>query len=246
MSAAQEAEAMEHPQIDEEHILDRYLAGRLTAEDEAGFEEHLFACADCLEKVQWGEEMRRGLHAVAAATAAEHAARTAVSLGLLAWLRSRRPGQLAGVLGVALALVVLPALLLWQQAELRRLRSAPPRIASQGLVEPLGNLQVVSLGLVRDAAGAVEIPLEPGRDAVLLSLELSTVAAGRYRVTLRDAAGKVLWRGHDLEPNRYDSLMIALPSSYLSPGSYKITVEALSSSGAETAGEMKLRVSRRE
>jgi hypothetical protein len=246
MSAPQNTQAMEHPRIDDEHILDRYLAGRLTAEDEAGFEEHLFACADCLEKVQWGEELRRDLRSVAAATAAEQAARTAVSLGLVAWLRSRRPGQLAGILGAVLALIVLPALLLWQQAELSRLRSASPRLASQGLAEPLGNLQVVPLGVVRDAADAVQIRLDPGRDAVLLSLELPTVRAAHYRVTLRDAAGAVRWRGEGLEPNLYESLMIALPSSYLAPGSYRITVEALSASGAEPAGEMKLRVSRRE
>jgi hypothetical protein len=105
------------------------------------------------------------------------------------------------------------------------------------------------LGVVRDATGApdgAELRLDPGRAAVLLSLELPTVTAGRYRVTLRDAAGKVLWRGDDLEPNLYDSLMIALPSSYLAPGSYRITVEALSAAGAEPAGEIKFRVAKRE
>ena len=54
--------------------------------------------------------------------------------------------------------------------------------------------------------------------------------------------GTVLWTGDDLEPNLYDTLLIALPSSFLAPGSYRITVEGLSAAGAEPAGEMEFRV----
>jgi hypothetical protein len=101
---------------------------------------------------------------------------------------------------------------------------------------------VVSLGVVRDASDAVEIRPDRGKAAVLLSLELPVVSAARYRVTLRNAAGEVLWRGEDLEPNLYDTLLVALPSSYLAPGSYQITVEAPSAAGAEPVGEMEFRV----
>ncbi len=69
--------------------------------------------------------------------------------------------------------------------------------------------------------------------------------AARYRVTLRDGTGEVLWRGDALEPNLYETLLVALPSSYLKPGDHRITVEALSESGeagAEPAGELAFRV----
>lgn len=230
---------MEHPRIDDEKVLDHYLVGGLPPEDEALFEEHLFECADCLEKVKWGEELRRGLRAVAA----EDAARVTVSLGLVAWLRSRRPAQLAGLMALALAFVVLPALVLRQQAELTHLRSAAPPTASVGLAKPMGDFLVVSLGMVRDASvDGVEVRLDPNKEAILFSLELETVDASRYRVTLLGVTGEVLWSGDDLEPNLYDTLLVALPSSFLAPGSYRIEVEGLLATGGAPAGEMVFRV----
>lgn len=236
------SEPMEHPRIDDEKILDRYLVGRLAEEDEALFEEHLFACADCLEQVRAGEDLRRGLRAAAA----EDAARVTVSLGLLAWLRGRSPAQRAGLAALALIVALLPAALVWQQVELGRLREVVAvGTGGTGLAEPLGDFLVVSLGAVRDVDGAdpVEIRPDAGRAAaLLLSLELPTVEAARYRVTLRDDVGTLLWRGDDLEPTLYDTLLVALPASYLAPGEYRVVVEALGPSGVEPAGEMAFRI----
>ncbi len=240
---------MDHPRIDEDEILDRYLAGRLSAEEEALFEEHLFECADCLEKARWGEELRRGLREVVA----EDAVRTTTALGLLAWLRRRRPAQLvslAGLVTVALALVVvLPAIALRQRLELRRLQEETREAArnagaaSGGLARPVSDFLVVSLGVVRGAGSReVELRSNPEKAAVLLSLELETVGAASYRVTLGDQAGQVLWRGEDLEPNLYGTLLVALPSTFLAPGRYRITVEGLTAGGVEPAGEVRLRV----
>lgn len=227
---------MEHPRIDDERIPDRYLADRLSEEDEALFEEHLFECADCLAEVQAGEGLRRGLRAVAA----EDAARATVTLGLAAWLRNLRPARLAGFMAVALAFVLLVSAVLWQRSELHRARTLQ---AATALTEPVGDFLVVSLGVTRDAGGeAAEIRLDPEKEAVLLSLELQTVDAASYRLTLWDAGGTVLWTGDGLEPNLYDTLTVVLPPSFLGPGSYRITVEGTSAAGTEPAGEMELRV----
>jgi len=236
---------MTHPRIDEEQILDRYLVGRLSAEEEALFEEHLFECADCLEKVRWGEELRRGLREVAAQEAGRAAAGATAFVGLLAWLRRRRPAQLAALAMLALALVVLPTIVLRQQVELHRLREGArkPAPSTGELAQPVSDFLVVSLGVVRGAGSSeVELRPDPTKAAVLLSIELATVDAGRYRVTLGDEAGHVLWRGEDLEPNLYDTLIVALPSSFLEPGRYRITVEGLAAGGVEPAGEVRLRV----
>jgi len=243
---------MDHPRIDEERILDRYLVGRLPAEEEALFEEHLFECADCLERVQWGEELRRGLQEVATEETARAAVQTTAWVGLLAWLR-RRPARRAALatLGLILvgalvgALVVLPAVVLRQQTELRQLRAAAgqPSAAPEGLTRPVSGFLVVSLGVVRGAdAREVELRPDPAKAAVLLSIELETASAARYRVTLRDEAGHVLWRGEDLEPTLYDTLLVALPSSFLTPGRYRITVEGLAAGELEPAGTFRLRV----
>ncbi len=227
---------MEHPRIDDERIVDRYLVGRLTPEEEALFEEHLFHCTACLEQVESGQELSRGLRAVAAEEAAR--ARAVTTLGLMARIRSR-PVRFAGL---ALACLLLPALLLWQRLQLNRLQGGGGPEVVAGLIEPTGDLLVVALGVVRGTADAVELRLDPDREIVLLSLELQAVESARYRVILSDAGGAVLWRGDDLEPNLHDSLLLALPSSYLGPGSYRVTVIALPETGDHPTGEMEFRV----
>ncbi|MEM7354833.1 MAG: zf-HC2 domain-containing protein [Acidobacteriota bacterium] len=236
---------MNHPRIDDEHIVDRYLARRLAPPDEASFEEHLFECADCLEKVQWGDELRRGLRTVAT----EDATRASVAQGLaaigwLAWLRNRRPGQLAGLISLALALVLLPAFILRQQAELRQARANARQAltAGGGQLEPMADLLVISLGVVRDAQEAAEIRLDPAKRAIALSLELPAVDAPHYRVILRDASDTELWRGDGLEPSLYDTLLVIVPTGFLAPGSYSITVESPAATGSELAGQLELRV----
>ncbi|MEM9556562.1 MAG: zf-HC2 domain-containing protein [Acidobacteriota bacterium] len=239
-SGSGEHRAMVHPRIDDERVVDRYLAGRLDAEDTARFEEHLFACDACLAAVEAGEQLRRGLQAVAAETmvaaetvlaaetvaAADSAhARGLIALGVLAWLR-RRPGMLAAV---TLLVVLLPAALVWQQLELQRLRSAAERPAFD---QPTADLQLVPLGVVRDA-GPTLLQIDAERPLVLLSLELPSTGARleTYRVELRGGASMddLVWRAEGLEPTLYDSLLIALPARSLVPGDYRIVV------GAETA-----------
>ncbi len=226
---------MEHPRIDDDQIIDHYLVGQLPPEDEAAFEEHLFECSDCLEKVQWGEELRRGLRAVVT----EDITRATAAFSWMAWLRQLGTAQRAGLASFALVLALLPAALVWQQARLGGARSALG--GASELSQPIGDLTVISMGVVRDAE-VVELRLDPAKEAVLLSLELPTVDAARYRVTLRDAAGNVRWRGDDLEPNLYDTLMVVLPSTYLDAGSYRLTIETLPASGTGSVSEIEFRV----
>ncbi|MCB1055803.1 MAG: zf-HC2 domain-containing protein [Acidobacteria bacterium] len=239
---------MDHPQIENERILDRYLVGQLSDEEEALFEEHLFACAECLEAVRWGEELRQGLRAVAT----EDAAKAAVAVGFWAWLRQRSSAQWAGALGFGITVVALGVVLvstvLRQRAEIDHLRaaaSAPPVEAPSGpsFDAPLGGLAVVALGTVRDAGGEpTEIRLDLDRKALLLSLELPTSTAERYQVTLSDAAGKVRWRGDDLEPTPYDTIPVVLPVSFLEPGEYQVEVRALGAPAEEPGLTMTFRV----
>lgn len=228
---------MEHSRIEAENIVDRYLVGRLPPEDEELFEEHLFECTDCLAEVQAGEQMRRGLREVAAEATAQVAVAEGVrTLGILAWLRHRSPGQLAGLASLALAFVALPALFLEQQAEIDRLRQLAERPASRPTAaEPNGDFEVISLGVTRSAVAeetVIRRSAEP--KTVLLSLELEEVLADRYRVTLRNETGGIVWHGEGLEPSLYDSLLVSLPPEFLAPGSYRLSAEA---EGEENQGE---------
>ncbi len=233
---------MQHSRIDAENFVDRYLVGRLPPEDEELFEEHLFACAECLEKVQAGEQMRRGLQEVAAGEVARIAMAERVrSLGILAWLRHRSAGQLAGLASLALAFVVLPVLVVRQQAEIAQLRSQAEAPDPGRGAEPSGDFRVISLGVTRSAAAeAVVIRRSP--KTVLLSVELEGTLADRYRVTLYDESGELLWSGEGLEPSLYDSLLVSLPPEFLAPGEVRLRVEAEAGDGSEMPPELRLRV----
>ena len=226
---------MEHPQIDDEHVVDRYLGGELPEAEVERFEEHLFECEACLTAVEWGEELRRGVRTVDAAADvdvnSELTQREEARGAAKPW-RTATAGR--GIFAaLALALLALGVLAARQNAELARLRGASPEPVA-GLSEPTADFQVASLGLVRNG-GATEIRLDPERDALLLSLELPRIQAASYSATMLDSAGKVLWHGSDLEPGLYGGLMLAVPMSDLAPGSYSVTLEAASADALEFA-----------
>lgn len=128
---------MDHEQIAEQNVIERYLLGKLTPEEEERFEEHLLECQDCRQQVEWEEDFQNSLHTVAA----DEAARAAVvRVGLLAWLARHRA---AGWLLAAAVLLVLAfpiaGLLREQQrlkGELARLQAAPTQPPPQVAATP--------------------------------------------------------------------------------------------------------------
>ena len=57
---------MQHPGSADSRWIDLYVTGRLSATDEATFEEHLLECAACREEVESAEGLRRELREVTA------------------------------------------------------------------------------------------------------------------------------------------------------------------------------------
>lgn len=110
---------MDHAYVEEKGLIERYHRGLLDPEEEARFEEHYFACPECMEQLELARGFQRGLQAMAA----EDAARAVVHAGLFAWLARRgRLAQLGVALVALLAAAALPAL--WFLAENRDLRQA--------------------------------------------------------------------------------------------------------------------------
>lgn len=62
---------MDHEQIDEFDLIDRYLMGRLAAEESAGFEEHFVDCPLCIAQLQTKKSFLRDLRLVATEQAAQ-------------------------------------------------------------------------------------------------------------------------------------------------------------------------------
>jgi Putative zinc-finger len=116
---------MDHHYIEEHNVPDRYLLGKLPAEERARFEEHFIDCRECLDRLETTEEFRGALRTVAA----EDATRGYAQAGLLARIMSiRRFGRVrraALILGAILLLAALPAAL-WIRSRGERGRFETP------------------------------------------------------------------------------------------------------------------------
>jgi anti-sigma factor RsiW len=111
---------MEHSYIEDHHIADRYLSGKLSIEERVRFEEHFVDCPECLDRLQTIDNFSAGLRTVAAEEAARLRAYLSVGqagvLARIALLVRRRQGPL---LAVAILLIALPMALLipeWMSA----------------------------------------------------------------------------------------------------------------------------------
>src|SRR6185295_16338820 len=96
---------MDHADIDEQHVVDRYVRGTLPAEESARFEEHYLHCQDCLDRLDLAESMKRGFQRAAG----QDAARVVASrqLALVAWLARLGRSRQAAVFAMALLVAVL-------------------------------------------------------------------------------------------------------------------------------------------
>jgi hypothetical protein len=78
----------------------------------------------------------------------------------------------------------------------------------------------------------VLLPREPGW--IVLSCELPDPTIDSYRARLVDPRGKDLWQG-ELRRNASDTLTLAIHSSQLAPGSYRLVFQGLPAGPSEIA-----------
>jgi hypothetical protein len=110
---------MDHVYIEEHQVVDRYLMGKLTAEELGGFEEHYLSCTECLDRLETTADLARALKRVGGEEAARVAA--ARQLAVVAWLaRLGRSRQAAVLLSGLLLLLLVPGLAIFRAGELRR------------------------------------------------------------------------------------------------------------------------------
>jgi hypothetical protein len=109
---------MDHTYIEERGLIELYHRGQIPPEEEAEFEEHFVACAECQERLATARGFQRGLKTVVA----EDAVRAVARAGLAAWLLRRR--------GLAAALLVVLAAALPVVGFLAGSRGARETVAS--------------------------------------------------------------------------------------------------------------------
>lgn len=264
---------MDHTDIENRQIVDRYVMGKLPPDEAANFEEHYLSCPECLDRLEVAESMQRGFQRAAGRDAARVAA--ARQLALVAWLsRLGRSRQMAALLMAVLVVAVLPAGLALREIgerdrELAQTRSAleqererseagsrrgaaaeklraeveasqrdlaREREARASAVEQLAqsrqpqvNVPILSLDAERGGAGESSVRLRlPAKPSwVVLALPIDPPYQPSYRLILRDANGRELWRGDDLRIDENASFSLSLPTSLLAPGDHSLAVEGL-------------------
>lgn len=198
-------------------LVERYLRGGLSAEEEATFEEVLLASPELLDQLEAAERLQGGLrdlNAVEGATASVERGGAVTAL-----FASPRFAMAASVL---MAVSVVFAASMYRQNQLLESELAGSASAPT---------QVQALYSVRSAPGDAPVNTvspAPGGQIVLL-VDPGFESFESYRGTLlRLDAGsdpEVVHEFDGLVPGYEDMLALALPSRLLTPGRYEILVE---------------------
>jgi predicted HAD superfamily Cof-like phosphohydrolase len=161
---------VDHDYINEHGVVSLYVAGKLSPEERAGFEEHFVDCQQCLEQIEVTAELREGLRQVAKEDAGRPGVARADIAGLgvapqLApafWVGAGSWNQ-RGLLAYAMVAVVGLAAIFFVDARYRRSEVAEARRASDDWQrryaeerqarENLQRQQVQSAGNAADNAG---------------------------------------------------------------------------------------------
>jgi hypothetical protein len=244
---------MNHAEIEEQQIVDRYVRGTLPAEEVARFEEHYLSCQDCLDKLDLAEAMNRGFKRAAGQDAVRAA--FVQQLAVVAWLARLGRSRQVAVLAMALLVAVLLPLGLAERRiaerdrELEKERAAAVGRTSSELeasrrelaraqeardkaVEQLTqarqpqNVPILGLSVER-GGGEVKPPilhLPATPGWVVFSLSIEPPYRPSYRVILRGAGGKEVWSGGGFQHDG-DLLNLTLPSTLLAPGDYILAAE---------------------
>lgn len=194
-------------------IVERYLQGKLTADEEQAFEEAYLADPELLDEVELVERLREGLR--------RHGA--AVPPGPVRAPLRRWPAVLASPRYAAAASVLLlvslasSAVLLVQNAELRS--GAPAAAGSAARVLPLVN--------VRGNAGVNVVPPPSGGQITVFMIDPGFTDYDRYRAILTRAdrpSNEPLLAIDGLQRTYEDFVAFSVPASLLAPGDYEIAL----------------------
>jgi len=229
---------MDHQIIEAENIVERYVTGRLSAEQSARFEEHYLDCQACIDRVEEAERLDRGLRRLAAAEASKAVIRAGLLGGLLARSRSRQ-----AALGLMLAVVLLvPTALHFRrtgllQEELAAARHQRDELALQLEDErrPQVNPLLIPLSAFRGAGPGPEpahrIVLPSAPQWIVLLLDPAGSEYPAYRTTLLGADGSVVWETSEPELSPQGTVDVSLHSTFLSQSEYQFHLEGLPAGG---------------
>jgi hypothetical protein len=221
---------MEHKQIDDDNLVDRYVRGTMPVDLRTEFEEHFLDCPDCLEQLKLASNLRDGLRLCGAdlAAAAEpqrEAPRRARERGLFAWRWWPIVAAACLVLGAAPSLIFFRELgsvkndLSRDQAALSAAKKTIDSVERAGITAFI-------LSPVRGGVEPTRIVVPAAPPWTVLTLESDFTRFGNYRAALRNDQGGIVWQRDQIRPTSPDAIGIALsPALAIAPGVYILTLE---------------------
>lgn len=208
---------MDMKHIENQLLIERYLQGRLSTEEEARFEEALVASPELLDQLEAAERLQGGLKDLSAVEGVRVAERR--QGGVSTVFASPRYALAASVL-LAVSVVFGASMYRQNQALEGALAGNP---AAPAVVQALYNVRSAS----PDEPVNIVTPT-PGGQVVLL-VDPGFEPYDDYRGTLMrlgdSAAAEPVHQVEGLVPGYEEMLALALPSRLLTPGNYEIRIE---------------------
>jgi hypothetical protein len=193
---------MNHQDVINRKLVERYLLNEMTEKDRGAFEEHYFSCADCAQDVlsaaKFIENARRPLEALE--TGADGAA-TAADRWWDRWLAlAPKPALAAGCVFLAAGWI-------------------GQNLAMTAAPEVTGSYFVTA---TRAAGGPRKIAVLPGQQRVGLLFNYTDASVAKFRFVLEDRNGGPLLRFDGDAPGDTNDIQVMIPVTDLRSGTYTL------------------------
>jgi hypothetical protein len=216
---------MEHKQIEETNLIDRYVRGTMPADLREAFEEHFLDCPECLHQLELASSLREGLRLSAADLTASANTSRVRSGSWFAW----RWAPIAAA--ACLVLAAIPSVILFRElgsvtSELNKDRAALGAARTMIAGVERAGASVYVLNPVRGAALPAKVVVGTAPAWTVLTLESDFTRFAVYRATVRNGQDSVVWQKDQLQPSSPDAIGVVLPADLsLAPGAYKVVLE---------------------
>ncbi len=222
---------MNHEYINTNQVVERYVMDKLSVEEREAFELHYLSCATCINDIDAAEVFRNELPNVFEPRNSDTVDQRAELTPL--WSSMLRSPAYSVVATVLLGVALVASLYLLQSRNEESALRAVLEARLADLVAPQPNTPVVALETRRSGVESiVEVPLPANPGLVILTLSLDEIGHAEYRATLIEPVGVAAWTVESLLPDSTDSLVIAVHSTTLGPGDYRVSIQ-----GRMTGGE---------
>jgi hypothetical protein len=202
---------MEKRYIRDNQVVERYLRGALTPDEERAFEEAYLGDPELLNELEAAERLRQGIEDLGAAGELERRPSGGSRFSVPFSKPWAAAASLVAVIGLAVS-----AGLYRDNATLRQELAAVANV----------DVRLMPVMTLRGAPESeIEAPSEAGLAVLLVDPGVTSFES--YRAVLSAAQGGAeIWSADGLRPEFQDQLVIAVPGRLLPPGRYEIVVTA--------------------